>query len=150
MASLLGDRNRKDLAFFSTDSSKRESVACCCFQQLLVRAWQVLCMALFGSVCPAGHLVQFISPSADLLSMSYATEKTKWDDLSLGLLDLFSWFCHWCCNAYVLLGRQAAETVLPYLGSQMHNHVLDKDKNTKFLHVFLVIFHHKPHQHDKV
>lgn len=115
----------------------------------------MLCMAQFGSVCLIGGLVQFISHSADLLSMSYATEETKWDDLSLGLLDLFSWLCHWCCDACVLPGRQAAETVLSHLESQMCSHVLDKDKSTEFLHVFLIIFHHKPHQlpltaHDKV
>jgi len=37
----------------------------------------------------------------------------------------------------------------------MHNHVLDEGKNTKFLHVFLVIFHYRPHlllltAHDKI
>lgn len=131
-------------------------MACRYSQRLLVRAWRVLCLALFGSVCHTGGLVRFFfSHSAELLNRGCATGKTKWDDLSLELLDPFSQFCHQCCDACVPLGGQGAETVSSHLRSQRHNHVLDKGKNTKFLHVFLVIFHNRPHQllltaHDKI
>lgn len=140
---------------FSTNYSSNlitvQSMACRCSEPLLVRAWRVLCLALFGSVCPAGGLVPFVfSHSAVPLSRGCAAEKARW--LSLEPPDPFSRFCHQCC---VLLGGQGAEAVSSYLRRQMHNHVLRKGKNTKFLHVFLVIFHHWPHQllltaHDKI
>lgn len=78
-------------------------------------------------------------------------QKSKWKDLSLELLDPFSRFCHQCHDACILLG-DGLET--SYLWSEMHNPVLDKGKNTMFLCVFLLVFHHRPHQlplsaHDK-
>lgn len=141
----------EETLYFSTDYSSSliivQSMACHYSQRLLVRAWRVLCLALFGSVCSTGGLVWFVfSHSAELLRRDSATEKNTQDNLSFELLGLFSQFCHQCCDAYVLFGGQGAEAVSSHLRSQKHNHVLDKGKNTKFLHVFLVMFHHRPHQ----
>lgn len=107
----------------------------------------MLCPAWLCLVQSVPLVVWFVfSQSAELLSRGCAAEKTKWDDLSLQLLDPFSQFCHQCCDACILLGGQRAETVSSHLRSQMHDHVSDKGKNTKFLQVLLVIFHHRPGQ----
>lgn len=106
----------EETLYFSTDYSSKpiivQNMACSYSQQLPVRAWRVLCLALFGSVCPNSGLVQHVfSHSEELLRRGCATDKTKQDDLSLLLLDHSASFV----ISAVLLGSQGAETVSSHL-----------------------------------
>lgn len=151
MASLSGDENRRDLVFSHRLFFQLNYCAEHGMPQLPGIACESLEGALPGSVWfSLSHrwfgLVWFISAHSELLSRGCATGKDKWDHLSLEPLGPFSQFYHRCCGACILLEGQGAETVSSHLRSQMHNRVLHKGKNTKFLHVFLVIFHHRLHQ----